>query len=169
MNKLTKKLLPLFLSFILVLFTLQPVQAKTFSLSSSCDEVIVSESTRILDNGMILSIVITESTTPISRIPTYTRSGSKYYLLRDSDGAEVWRFTVTGVFTVTTGVGATCTSATYSTSISDDAWKVDSASAYASGNQAIGNATFVRKVLFITTETMDCDVTLTCDANGTLS
>lgn len=169
MNNLSKKLLSLFFSFILIAFAIQPIQAKDISSASRSDKVIVSEEIQYLENGMTLSIIITEDNSVSPRIISYTRSGSKTYLFKDSDGNEIWHFTVTGVFTVTTGVGATCTSASYSTSISDDAWELDSASAYESGNQAVGTATFIKKILFITIDSIDCDVTLTCDANGSLS
>lgn len=168
MNKFIKALASSFMVIILALLTIQPLSARGLP-ASTVHETLVSETTLQLDNGMSVTILITEEPTRSTRAMTYTKSGSKYYIFRDSDGNELFRFTVTGVFTVVPDVSATCTSASYSTSISDDAWEVDSASAYASGNQAIGSATFIKKVLFVTVDTASCDVTLTCDVNGSLS
>ena len=42
-------------------------------------------------------------------------------------------------------------------------------SAYASGNQAIADAEFYRKLLGIKVEIKFCHIVLTCDANGNLS
>lgn len=169
MNRFLKALFSLLIVATLVIFSFQPLKAESTSQYTYTIEQIISETTQHLDNDITLTIIITQENTSSSRMTSYTRSGSKYYIFRNSDGDELFRFTVTGVFTVTPDVGATCTSATYSTSITNDNWELESASAYASGNQAIGSATFIKKLLFITTDTASCDVTLTCDANGSLS
>ena len=105
----------------------------------------------------------------LTRATTYTKTGSKYYILRNKNGAELWRFTVHGTFSVNSGVSSTCTGVSHSISITEDAWQNESASTSRSGNQAIGDATFIKKLLFITVETKGCHVVLTCDSNGNLS
>lgn len=60
-------------------------------------------------------------------------------------------------------------SVSHSYKISDSAWQYDSGSSHKYGNRAIGNGKFIRKILFVTVETRECEVTLTCDNNGNLS
>lgn len=131
---------------------------------------IVSQSTETLSDGYCVEIIVTDNSPTITtRATTTTKTGSKYYIMRNKDGKELWRFTVHGTFSVTSGVKAVCTKATYSIKITDTAWEKESASVKNSGSQAIGDATFIRKLLFVTVETKSCHVVLNCDKNGNLS
>ena len=131
-------------------------------------EVLVSQTTQTLANGNMVTITISES--PVSTYASsFAKNGSKTYALRKSNGEVLWTFTVSGVFTVTSGVSAVCTEATYSYNISNSNWYFKSASTSRSGNKAIGNAAFDRKSLFVVLETQTCEVVLTCDTNGNLS
>lgn len=169
MNRLYKRFFAIFITTILFISSVTVLHAESDLADGYLHERIVSEATYTLDGGLTLSVIVTEGINAHSlRASSYTMTGSKNYIVSDSNGEEVFCFTVTGVFDVVAGVSATCTSADYSASISDDAWKLDSATAYASGNQAVGSATFIKKVLFVTTEIESCDVTLTCDADGVL-
>lgn len=100
---------------------------------------------------------------------TYSMAGAKHYIFSDENHNELWRFTVHGIFTVNPGVSATCTKDSCDFSISDDSWHNESASSSHSGNQAIGDAVFIRKILLLTVATQTCHVTLTCDSNGNFS
>lgn len=133
------------------------------------DERIVSQTTEYFDDGSYVNIVVTEQSTVTRSLSTYSKTGSKQYICFDKNKVELWRFTVYGTFTVDPGVSATCTSASYSVSISDDSWSNESASAYYYKNQAMGDAVFVKKLLFMTVDTQSCNVVLTCDSNGNLS
>lgn len=131
---------------------------------------IVSQETEYFSDGTSLTITIfEEKSSSLSRSTIYTKSGTKSYSLKNSDGDTLWTFTIKGTFSVTSGVSSTCTSTSYSTSNLSSGWGLDSASTYASSNNAIGDATFVHKTLFIVTETKNCHVVLTCDENGNLS
>lgn len=134
-----------------------------------CAEEIVSETVEYFEDGSYLTITVTQEVGGITRASVYEQSGSKYQILRNKDGEELWRFTVHGTFSVNPGVSATCTKASYSSSITESAWELSYASAYASENQAIGNATFVKKQNGKVVETKYSHVGLTCDENGKLS
>ncbi len=159
-----KKILSIILTVVL-LFTAFSV----FAVSAE-NEVVVSREVIYNTDGSYTEIVITEKVNNIiPRAETYTKSGSKQYNHRDSNGSVLWTFILNGTFTVRAGVSATCTNASYSTSNIASGWSLDSASTGKSANKAIGNATFKYKVLLITTKTEDISVTLSCDGNGNLS
>lgn len=98
----------------------------------------------------------------------YTKSGAKTYVFRNSKNEEIFRFRLHGIFSVESGVGATCTEASHSVSIADTAWELNSASSYPYIDQAIGNASFSLKLNGITLDTKSCHVVLTCDKDGVL-
>ena len=87
----------------------------------------------------------------------------------DADNNALWDFTVYGTFQFIPGSSAGCVSSSYSINIYDSSWENSYASASKSGNQAIGDATFKKKVLNITTNIEDVHLVLTCSAYGTLS
>ena len=140
-------------------------------------ETIIHETTEYFEDGSSLTIIVTEVPTAmtagdfsaIAQTDTYLKAGAKHYIFSDEDHNELWRFTVHGTFTVDPGVSATCTKDSFDFSISDDSWHNESASSYHSGNQAIGDAIFIRKILLLTVGTQTCHVTLTCDSNGNLT
>ncbi len=130
---------------------------------------IINETTEYFEDGTSITITVCEEDTTLQTRTIYTKSGSKSITGKDSNGNTLWKFTLKGTFTVNSGVSATCTSTSYSTSNLASGWSLKTASTYASGNKAIGDATFEHKVLFIVTETRSCHVVLTCDVNGNLS
>lgn len=156
-NLIVKKLI----RFALCLAVLVSSLVFTVSANSSSDV--------IFENGYYIETVIIEDEIIQTRGTTYTKSGTKTQTVRDSDGKALYSFTVKGTFTVNAGVSATCTSASYTYSITDDSWHFDSASTSKSGNKATATGTFKKKILLITTDTRSCTVTLECDKNGNLS
>ncbi len=142
------------------------VYAETFEKT---DEQIISQTTEYLEDGSYIIITISEKTYQTARGTAYYKNGSKSYTLYNKDNDELCRFTVSGSFYVNPGVSSSCTKASHSVTITDTAWENDSASSYCSGNQAIGDATFIRKLLGIKVDTKSCHVVLTCDTNGNLS
>lgn len=159
-----KKILSVILTVVLLVMTFSIVAV------SAENEVVVSRETIYNSDGSYTEIVITERVSNIMpRAETYTKSGSKRYNYRNSNGSILWTFTLNGTFTVRAGVSATCTNASYSTSNIASGWSLDSASTGKSANKAIGNATFKYKVLLVTTKTENISVTLSCDGNGNLS
>lgn len=166
-----KKLITFLLTAIFALTTALP--GNILTAQAAAEETLlsetVSETIEYFEDGSYVVVTVTRPSGRTARATTYQMSGSKAYIDYNQNGEELWRFTVNGTFTVNEGVSATCTAATYTISITNTAWSNKSASAYASGNQAIGDATFIRKLLGITVETRDCHVVLTCDEYGNLS
>lgn len=148
------------------------VTAHAQEISPETQSAIVSETTEYTEyyeDGSSATIIVTEEANPITRASIYTKKGAESYIARNKNGTELWRFTVDGTFSVNSGVSSTCTGASYTNKITDTAWQKESASTKRSGNQAIGDAKFVRKVLFATLESKSCHVVLTCNSNGVLS
>ena len=163
-----KKLGLMFFSIALLLsFCALPFGANAQVAKS--EERIISETVEMLEEGYYVKTIVAEEIPAMALRATTTKSGSKAFVLYNNSDEELARFTLKGTFSVNSGVSATCTSSSYTTSISNNSWSVKSASATKSGNQAIGDATFIRKVLFITVETREAHVVLTCDKNGNLS
>lgn len=144
-----------------------PVSAATEAENVCADEM-VSETVEYFEDGSYLTITVKQEAGIMPCGTVYEKSGSKAGVFRDKNGTELWRFTVRGTFSVNSGVSATCTKTSYSSSITDTTWERSSASTYASGNQAIGDATFIQKENGVTVETRSAHVVLTCDENGNL-
>ncbi len=124
-----------------------------------------------LDGGYYAEVTVGESagfTKEGARAVT-EKYGYKEFIFRDNSGNKLWRFVVNGTFSVNTGVSATCTQASYRTEIFNNNWQEKTASATKSQNKAIGDATFIKKVLLITTNTEEVHLVLTCDKNGNMS
>ncbi|MEE0928970.1 MAG: hypothetical protein UIG59_07230 [Acutalibacteraceae bacterium] len=152
-----------------MIFSLQSVNVNAETHNTTTEQV-VSTTTAYLDDGTIIEIIIYEefqNVMPISN--TYTKTGIKTYNCKNSDGTVLWWFKLSGQFDVNEGVSSVCTSSWYSHSILNNNWSLKSASTSESSNKAMAEATFIRKVLFITAETKDISLTLTCDKNGNLS
>lgn len=131
------------------------------------NEILISQEIKELSDGT--SLVITVSQLPNTSRAVKSVSGTKTYSGRNGDGVIMWQFKVHGTFSVNSGVSATCTAVSHSYSLPDDDWNYVEGSSYKTGNKAIGHGKFNRKLLFVTVETKECDVTLSCDVNGNLS
>ena len=166
-----KKIFTLFITAVMLItiFSSSAISAYAESNNDIIQGRIVSEATEYFEDGSSATIIVTEESTPLTRASVFTKTGSKYYIARNKNGVEMWRFTVHGTFSVNSGVSATCTKTSHTIKISEDVWQNQSATTKKSANQAIGDATFIKKLLFITTETKSCHVVLTCDSNGNLS
>jgi hypothetical protein len=134
----------------------------------SNEMVLVSESVKYLDNGLILVTTITESIASNPR-STYTKSGTKTETIRNSSNEILFSLSVHGTFTVNPGVSAVCTSSRVSHTINSSAWSLHSSSASRSGNRAMATGLFQRKFLFVVVDSLQIDLTLTCSVNGVLS
>lgn len=114
------------------------------------------------NNTSILSAVSAASTTSITSV-TQTKTVTYY----NADGVMLWRFTLKGTF-IYNGTTSKCTSASSTVNIYGSGWYIDSKSASASGNKAIGSVTMKRKLLGVVTSTKTVNATLTCDKNGNI-
>ena len=138
----------------------------TFPLTTFASEDTTSpnENTYItyLDDGSYYITTITES------MARSSKSGSKITTHYNSSGEALWKVTLNGSFTYT-GSTATCTSASHSITIYNDAWYTYSQNSYKSSNKAIADVVMKQKFLGVVVATKTVNLTLTCDANGNLS
>lgn len=127
-----------------------------------------------LDNGSYITItLITQDVSTLSLASTnsasFTKTGNKVVSCNDKNGNLEWEYTLFAEFSVVEGISATCTSATYTQTIYANDWSFSNGNATKSGNTAYGVGTFKRKVLFITTNTSNIDISISCDVYGNLS
>ena len=156
-------IITLFLSFSMETIALNTI---TYDCNLQTEELYVET----LSNGYTIETIVYNQCSALSPLSTTkTVSGYKKSTLKNSDGDILWIFTLNGTFKVTTGTSATCTSVTYSTSNIASGWNLDSVSTSKSSNKAYADFVFKHKTLFITTQTVERSLTLTCDPNGNLS
>lgn len=165
-----KRIFSILLAFLLV-FTLTP------SAFAACDiEFVHKNKTEIvyLNNGSYITItLIAKDISTLSLTSTdsatFTKAGNKVVTCRDKKGNLEWEYTLFAEFSVVENVSATCTSATYSQTIYASDWSFSNGNATKAGNTAYGVGTFKRKVLFVTVDTANIDISISCDVNGNLS
>ena len=153
-----------------LLILLQPFStAHAFAGQTETEQLrLVAQTTERVSEDLLLDIFVYEEVTA-ARGTAFQQNGTKTVVGRKNDGTELWSFTVSGTFAVNQGVSAVCTSAVSSYEIYDSNWHFNGATCRTSGNQAIGDAEFIKKLLGIKVETETCHVVLTCDSNGNLS
>ena len=137
------------------------------SVNSTENQVLVSETVEYYTDGSALIISVYEENLQ-SRSNLYDKVGKKTYEYRNADGNINWTFSVRGEFRVIEGASVTCTSASCSAEIIDQAWTCVSKYASTSGNQAIAHGEFQRKLLGVVISARAADVTLSCDPYGNL-
>lgn len=157
-----KKLFPIILVVILLIM---PFSFTTFA---EAPEVIISETTEYFEDGSSVTTTITQQINKASRAVT-TVSGSKVKTGRNSNGQIEYKFQVNGTFSVNVGISATCTAVSCGASELANGWSLDSSTTSKSGNTASATGILKYKVLFVTTHTIEIPLSLSCDANGTLS
>ena len=124
----------------------------------------VKENIIYLDNGCYITVELTVAEARASG----TKTASKTYTYRASDGTEEWRAVLRGTFSYT-GSSATCTAASCDVTITNTNWYIVSKAATKSGASALGELTMGRKFLGITVDKEPVSMRITCDANGNLS
>lgn len=154
-----KKIISL-LSVMLMIVTLCPTTA------FANDEIVTESSVEYFDDGSYIVTRITESTITTFAAKTVTKNKSADYY--ESDNSKAWTVTLSATFSYT-GSSATCTKATTSYVIYNDAWKVTSAVASKSGNKATGTFTVKKYVLGIPVKTVNKTLTITCSNTGVCS
>lgn len=130
-------------------------------------QVLISKTVEYLEDGSMIITSVYENVVS-SRSNLYSKSGNKERVYTDANGNIVWSLTVHGEFQVIEGASVTCTSASCSTAIYNDAWSCTRKSASPSGNQAVANGVFEMTVLGIVISTENVNVTLSCDPYGNL-
>lgn len=165
-----KRLIAIFLAFIFIFMLTPSVFAgDTVTMDNQSSTEII-----YLDNGSYITItLITQDISPLSlessNSTSFTRTGRKLVTSTDKNGNLEWEYTLFAEYSVVEGVSATCTSARYSQTIYASGWSFSNGNATKSGNIAYGVGTFKRKVLFVTADTVNIDIKLSCDIYGNLS
>lgn len=161
----------LFILFLLLnLLLLLPENINIHAVSINQPTKIIFSNKIILENGDYIIEEIVEITNSITTFSeTYNKTGAKRVTKYDSNDNISWIYILNASFTITTDVSSQCTSATYSTTINDSNWKFSNGNAYYQNNIAYGTGVFKHKVLFITTQNYNIDLSLTCDLNGNLT
>ena len=140
------------------------VSAETYETNST--------TTTYFDDGSYVVTTIKQSSVADSarsaKSSTYTVYGDKVVDLYDSKDNLQWTYTLRGTFRVNEGVSVTCTDSTYSSVIYVNAWSLTSHENRCSSNIAYGTAVYKKKVLFITTNTHDVDVSIGCNEYGVI-
>lgn len=165
-----RRLLLTMVCSVLAFFALvTPIPAKAATTQTS-DSKIISEHIELFDDGSYLHVIISEdNNTSNSRSITQTKSGSKSMIYYDANDTMLWKYTLYGTFKYTPGANAACTSSSYTVDIYDDNWENTAAASSINGNQAVGDATFIKEMLFIPTHTEHVHLVLTCNIYGQLS
>ena len=104
-----------------------------------------------------------------ARSTSYQKVASKTKTNYDSNGNLIWKYTLTGTFTVNEGASAVCTYAAYSIAIENDEWSFSNGATSWEGNVGYGKGLFQKKFLFVTTQSVEIDISITCDAYGNIS
>lgn len=115
-----------------------------------------------------LTITIEEEKSLISTFAANTKKGSKTITYTDSNDEAQWTATVKGTFAYT-GTTAMCTASSITYTVSNDNWKITSATASKTMNKAVGNVTAKKYTLGVPVKTVEETVTLICSASGVLS
>ena len=163
-----KRLISILCSILLVLGCFVSVpNVSALEMEASGELVLISETVKYLEDGSSIITSVYEEVIQ-TRSNLYTKAGSKIDRYVNTDGEVVWSLTVHGEFRVIEGASVTCTSASCSTAIYNDAWRCTRKSAAPSGSQAVANGVFEKTLLGIVISTENVNVTLSCDPYGNL-
>lgn len=116
-------------------------------------------------DDLAIEVVLTTYGISIQTRAVQNTSASKVVTARNSAGKTVATFTLHGTFEYD-GKSATCTSASYSTSISDSTWSFIFKQASKSANKAKGSYTLSCSA---NGQTVSDQVTITCSPTGKIS
>lgn len=157
-------------AFLLLVCVLLPsfvlsVSAENNGLNEASSRADGSKIVYLDDGGYLLISPVREVEAGNRTTITRARDVTHY----DSDDEVEWKYTLTGTFTYTYGVSATCTNAYYTQTINDDSWTFSDGDATRTGATAHGVGTYVKKFWFITIQTINVDISLTCDIYGNVT
>lgn len=130
------------------------------------DEIVTDRYIEYFEDGSYIVTELREST--ITTFATKTVNQSKASHSYDSNNKKEWTVILNATFSYT-GSSATCTKATVSYNIYNDAWKVTSSVASKSGNKATGTFTIKKYVLNVPIKSINRTLTITCSNTGVCS
>lgn len=93
----------------------------------------------------------------------------KIYEFYDSDDTLLWEFRLIAQFEVIPGVSVACVYSNYVNFIYQSGWSFENGESHYSGAYAYASGTFKKKVMFITIDTRNVNLSLYCDIHGNVS
>lgn len=151
-----RKFFSVFLVFAIILMML-PVNVQA-------TETTEDRSIIVFEDGSYIEIIVEV----IAGRATNTKNGYKTYSYYDASNNLEWQAKLSASFTYN-GTTSTCTSASCSVSIYENAWYESSNSTTRSGNTATTNLVMGQRLLGVTIATREYTITLSCDKDGNLS
>lgn len=165
-SKISKKMAWM-MAAILVFLTVPAASAEAAEFHQA-GTPIAHTSSRIVyqQDGIVVEeeLIVYEETSVLTRAAK-TKSASKNYYIKDSGGKTLAKYTLHGTFSYN-GSSATCTKASYDTSVSNVFWSFSSASATKSGSSAKGSFTAKRA---LSSQTVSKTIKITCSPSGSIS
>lgn len=159
-----KKILAIIFTTILLISATIPAVYADIDANTLSSNYETTSITEYYEDGSYTITTIKQSAT--GRSTTYTKVGEKIVDLYNSDDELQWTYKLIGTFYVNEGVSVVCTESTYSSAIYEKSWSLTAHDNSYSNNIAYGTATYKKKVLFITTNTHNIDVSIGCDVYG---
>lgn len=137
-----------------------------YNVHADDSKTIISKEFVVLSNGDCLETIIYEENNPQLR-SAKTKTGTKTTTYK-SNGKSLWYVSVTGTFTYT-GSSSKCTASSVKAGSYDQYWKISNKKSSYTANCAIGSATGKLYYGPSPVTTINKEVVLKCNINGTLS
>ena len=163
-----KKLITVFLIIIFGLFLLGNKNIVNVNASEIDENNDLISSEIIYHENGDYSIVKVYEDKSLAIATTYTVTGKTKVENYSKSDNLLWTYTLTGYFEVNEGISVTCYNATFSKTIEHSGWSFSNGGASYSGNTAYGVGKFKYKILFVTVQTYNIDITVKCDVNGNI-
>lgn len=146
-----------FVVLVLLAVTMLPINSFAAEVSGTYDEIIY------LDNGDYITVEIS-----ITQTRATTVNSDKTYIYRKSNGEEQWRANLYGTF-VYDGTTSTCTQGSCDVIITASDWSVSSKNVVKSGGTVSCDLVMAQKIIGITINTKELNMSMTCSPTGVFS
>lgn len=121
------------------------------------------------DGSYIIISIFEEETLPLQARTPSTKTATKHVIKYDKDDVTLWEYILEGTFSIEIGRSAVCTNASYTVDIYKDSWKFSDGDAYTLNNIGYGVGTFKKKLLGVTIQTVEIDLSISSDIYGNIS
>ena len=138
------------------------------TVTNETEYIYLSDGSVIVSTLVVEDVVIPGAQT---RAVSYGKKGSR--IVRCFDDEEEtdleWSYTFTAYFWVNEGIHAECNNTEYSYEILKDSWSISDDYTRDDGATGYAHAIFKDKLLFLVINTMEINLSITCDIYGNLS
>jgi len=157
---------------ILCLVSFTDVYASAKSIQPQLDNSVIQTDCKYIGDGLYIYTELNEYSLSADIPSTLSLSSTKNATLTstitDSSGTVLVKYVLSASFSYN-GSTALCTSSTYSTNVYASGWSFANTSSAKSGNVAYGSFTAVNKVMLITVQTINRNLSISCDKDGNIS